>query len=129
MTREEIYNNIKENLGSVPGFISKLDDANLGPTWETMKKMFLSETSLGLKVNALAALGVAYGLEWEHWIEFHTQTASLAGASEENIEEIKKMPEFISMFKQFLYEINYDFDKFKEEATEIHQFMASKMGG
>jgi len=53
----------------------------------------------------------------------------LAGASEENIEEVKKMPEFISMMKQFLYEINYDFDKFKEEATEIHQFMASKMGG
>jgi hypothetical protein len=53
----------------------------------------------------------------------------LAGASEENIEEIKKMSEFMSMMKKFLYEINYDFDKFKEEATEIHQFMASKMGG
>ncbi len=62
MTREEIYNNIKETLGSVPGFISKLDDSHLEPTWETMKKMFISETSLGLKVNALAALGVAYGL-------------------------------------------------------------------
>jgi hypothetical protein len=66
MTREEIYNNVKETLGSVPGFIAKLDDAQLEPTWETMKKTFLSETTLGLKVNAIAAVGVAYGLGCEY---------------------------------------------------------------
>ena len=66
MTREEIYSNIKETLGSVPGFIAKLDDAHLEPMWETMKKTFLSKTSLGLKVNAIAAVGVAYGLGCEY---------------------------------------------------------------
>ena len=43
MTREEIYNDIKETLGSVPGFIAKLDDAQLEPTWEKTKKTFLSK--------------------------------------------------------------------------------------
>jgi hypothetical protein len=63
MTREEIYNDIKETLGSVPGFIAKLDDAQLEPMWEKTKKTFLSDMSLGLKVNALVALGASYALE------------------------------------------------------------------
>ena len=66
MTREEIYNDIKETLGSVPSFIAKLDDAQLEPTWEKTKKTFLSDMSLGLKVNALAALGASYALECEY---------------------------------------------------------------
>ncbi len=51
MTREEIYDDIKETLGSVPGFIAKLDDAQLEPMWEKTKNTFLSDMSLGLKVN------------------------------------------------------------------------------
>ena len=129
MTREEIYNDIKETLGSVPGFIAKLDDAQLEPTWEKTKKTFLSEMSLGLKVNALAALGASFALECDYWIEYHTQTARLAGASEENIEDVKELAGFVTMWSKFLKGINYDFDKFKEESTEAHQFIASKMGG
>ena len=66
MNREEVYNDIKETLGSVPGFIAKLDDAHLEPMWETTKQTFLSDMSLGLKVNALATLGAAYALECDY---------------------------------------------------------------
>ena len=66
MTREEIYSDIKETLGSVPGFIAKLDDTQLEPMWEKSKKTFLSDMSLGLKVNALATLGASYALECEY---------------------------------------------------------------
>jgi hypothetical protein len=53
----------------------------------------------------------------------------LAGASEENIEDVKELAGFVAIWSKFLKEINYDFDKFKEEATAAHQFIASKMGG
>lgn len=62
MSRDEIYKEITETLGGVGGFIEKMDDATLEQVWDTLKKTFLSDMSLGLKVNALAALGAAYGL-------------------------------------------------------------------
>ena len=66
MTREEIYKDIEETLGSVLGFIAALDDDQLGPMWEKTKQTFLSDMSLGLKVNALAATSASYALDCEY---------------------------------------------------------------
>jgi hypothetical protein len=66
MTREEIYKEIEETLGSVLGFIAALDDDNLGPMWEKTKQTFLSDMSVGLKVNHLAALGASYALNCDY---------------------------------------------------------------
>ena len=65
-TREEICDDIKATLGSVPGFIGALDDDQLEPMWEKTKNTFLSDMSLGLKENALAAVAASYALECEY---------------------------------------------------------------
>ena len=66
MTREEIYEEIKATLGAVPGFVAALDDEHIGPMWEKTKSVFLSEMSIGLKANALAAVAVSYALECQY---------------------------------------------------------------
>jgi len=53
----------------------------------------------------------------------------MAGASEENIQDVKTLAQFILQWSKFLKASDYDFDTFKKEATEAHQFIASKMGG
>ena len=129
MSREDIYKDIKETLGGVGGFFDKMDDATLETVWETTKKTFLSDMSLGLKVNAMVALGAAYGMGCEYWIEFHTQTARLAGATDQNLEDVKTLAEFSAQFRAFLKSVFYDFDTWKKEVTAAHQFIAKKMGG
>jgi hypothetical protein len=66
MSREDIYNEIKATLGGVGGYVDKMDDAMLETVWEATKQTFLSDMSVGLKVNALIALGAAYGLGCEY---------------------------------------------------------------
>ena len=66
MTREEIYNEIKEDMGAIPGFYEKMDDAKLAYMWEKTKKTFQAETSLDMKVNALVALSAAYAIECKY---------------------------------------------------------------
>lgn len=66
MSREDIYKDIEETMGGVGGFFKKMDDTTLETVWETTKKTFLSDMSLGLKENALVALGAAYGLDCEY---------------------------------------------------------------
>jgi hypothetical protein len=51
----------------------------------------------------------------------------LAGASDENIEDVKTLAGFVSQWSQYLKAINYDLDKFKKESTAAHQFIANKM--
>ena len=55
--------------------------------------------------------------------------ARLAGASDENIEDVKTLAEFTMQWSKFLYEIKYDLGKFKEEVAAAREFLASKMGG
>ena len=62
MTREEIYAEIKEKLGRVAEFYDQMDDAKLEYMWSKIKRTFLSETSLGFKVNALVCLAAAYAV-------------------------------------------------------------------
>jgi hypothetical protein len=53
----------------------------------------------------------------------------LAGASEQNIEDVKTIGELILQMSKFFHQINYDFGRFKEEVTKAHQFIGKKMGG
>ena len=53
----------------------------------------------------------------------------MAGATDENIEDARKIAELSVGYAKFLKEIDYDFDKWKEWATATHEFLASKMGG
>ena len=66
MAREDVYDDIKATLGSVPGFIAALDDDHLAPMWEKTKNTFLSDMSLGLKENALATTAAAYALKCDY---------------------------------------------------------------
>ena len=47
----------------------------------------------------------------QYWIEFHTQTARLAVATDENIEDARKLAELSAGYVKFLKEIDYDFEK------------------
>jgi hypothetical protein len=53
----------------------------------------------------------------------------LAGATDQNIEDVKKLAEFSGQFRTFLKSVDYDFDTWKKEVTAAHQFIAKKMGG
>jgi hypothetical protein len=53
----------------------------------------------------------------------------MAGATDQNLEDVKQLAELSAGYAKFLKEINYDFDQWKEEVTAAHQFIASKMGG
>ena len=42
---------------------------------------------------------------------------------------VKQLAELSAGYAKFLKGIEYDFDKWKEEVTAAHEFIASKMGG
>jgi hypothetical protein len=51
----------------------------------------------------------------------------MAGATDENIEDVKKLAELSAGYAKFLKGINYDFNQWKEEVTAAHEFIKSNM--
>lgn len=51
----------------------------------------------------------------------------MAGATDENLEDVKKLADLSAGYAKFLQGINYDFNQWKDEVTAAHNFIASKM--
>jgi hypothetical protein len=58
MTRQEIYNQIKQAMGSVPGWMEGMPDSVLDQYWATTKWL-MTDTGLSARDKALVAFGAA----------------------------------------------------------------------
>jgi hypothetical protein len=51
----------------------------------------------------------------------------MAGATDENLEDVKKLAELSAGYAKFLKGINYDFNEWKKWVTDAHEFVKSNM--
>jgi hypothetical protein len=58
MTRQEIYDQIIQSMGTVPEWLKSMPDVPLEHSWG-MLGWFMSDTKLSAKEKALVALGAA----------------------------------------------------------------------
>jgi hypothetical protein len=58
MTRQEIYEQISQTLGAVPGWLDGLPDSQLEHQW-SLTAWFLSDSELSARDKALVAFGAA----------------------------------------------------------------------
>lgn len=58
MTRQEIIEQVEQNFGFVPGWISEMPDTVLDQYWATLSWV-LSDTKLAARDKALVAFGAA----------------------------------------------------------------------
>ncbi len=58
MTRQEILNQAKQTMGTVPGWLESMPDAVLEQYWNTLTWV-LSDTKLAARDKALVAFGAA----------------------------------------------------------------------
>jgi hypothetical protein len=51
----------------------------------------------------------------------------MAGATDENLGDVKQLADLSAGYAQFLKGINYDFNEWKKWVTDAHAFIASNM--
>ena len=86
MTGQEIYNEMEESMGSVPGFLKSLPDSTLGPEWELFKISQMEPGAIPNKYRELIGLGVAAATKCHYCSFFHREMAKLEGATEAEME-------------------------------------------
>jgi AhpD family alkylhydroperoxidase len=119
MSREQIYAEIKEMLGLVPGFLKAIPDSSLELEWRLFKRVQFEEGPIPNKYRELIGLAIAAVSKCRYCAFFHTEAARLNGATEAEIEDAVHFAKSSAGWSAYLNGLQFDYDQFKEEVLEI----------
>lgn len=126
MTRTEIYQEMEETLGLVPGFFKSVPDSTLGEEWNIFKKLQLSETHIPNKYKELIGLGLSAVTKCRYCVLYHTEVARLFGATDEEIEEAIHYAKVSAGWSAYIQGMHIDYDEFKDEVRRAVAFVRNK---
>jgi AhpD family alkylhydroperoxidase len=126
-TRSEVETEIKEQLGLVPTFFSRIPDEVLDLEWEIMKRVELGETLIPNKYKELIGVAVHSETKCQYCTLFHTEAAKLFGATDEEIEEAARFAKFTTGWSVYVNGIQTDYDVFKDELRVMVEHVRASM--
>lgn len=118
MSREEVYNEMKETLGLVPTMFKSIPDSEINQEWQLFKTIQLEEHNIPLKELQLMGIGISSALRCRYCAYFHTENARLMGATDEEIEEAVSFAKASAGWSSYLHGVQMDFDQFKNEIDQ-----------
>lgn len=127
MKKNEVYREIEQNLGSVPGWVRQMPDTALDGFWSLMRDFSLGETKIPNKYKELIGLGVAGATRCRYCALFHTEVAKLHGATDEEIAEASTIAGFSMMASTYLNAQQVDYETFRKETMDIVAYAKAHM--
>lgn len=127
MSRGEIYDQMIEALGVVPGFFEAMPDDSLEMEWALFKRYVLqNESAIPPKYREL--IGIANAATKQCWYcsNFHTGVAKLHGATDEEVQEALLLAKFGTGWSAYLNGSLYDKDRFLKELQAIGEYLSKK---
>jgi AhpD family alkylhydroperoxidase len=119
VSRATVEADIRANLGLVPSFIGDVPDPLIETEWASFKALVLTDTVIPHKYKELIGLAVSGATRCRYCVYFHTETARLFGATEEEINEAALVAKNTMGWSTYLNTRGYDYDVFKAEFDQI----------
>ncbi len=123
MTRDEVYKDIEETLGSVPGFLKTLPDSSLELEWKLMKTVQMEPGPVPNKYRELIGIGVAAVTKCRYCVFFHREMAKLNGATDAEIEDAIHYAKSSAGWSTYIQGLDYDYDEFKKEIRRAAEYV------
>ena len=115
---------IREMLGSVPGFFENLPGQLLDSEWESFKSIELSDqTAIPNKYKELIGIAVSGATRCRYCVYFHTEAARLFGATDQEINEAAIMAMHTMNWSTYLNASQYDYGRFTHEVDQIAAYI------
>ncbi|MHC4799894.1 MAG: carboxymuconolactone decarboxylase family protein [Planctomycetota bacterium] len=124
---EDTLKDIENTIGIVPGFMKALPADVLVKEWPLFKKYELGESKIPAKYRELIGLAIASNIKCPYCQVFHTETAKMMGATDEEFAELAFLASFTSRWSAMIHAQNYDINKFVEELHQIGQHLQKMM--
>ena len=133
--RAEVEQEIKETLGIVPNFFSRIPDELLDLEWTLFLRFELEEPIrtnpsagpvLPAKTRQLMGIAVHTETKCEYCVFFHTEMAKLLGATDAEVQETVHYTKHTIGWSGYLNGIQEDLTNFKKEVGEIGDHLSQK---
>src|SRR4051794_40446 len=110
-----IFEEIQDTLGLVPSWVAQAPEAALPSLWATMRDFYLAETAIPNKYKELIGVAVSGATRCRYCALFHTESARLYGATDQEIAEAGSMGAFTMLASTFMNAEQVDYERFKRE--------------
>ncbi|MFD5555122.1 carboxymuconolactone decarboxylase family protein [Streptomyces sp. NPDC127068] len=125
--RSAIEADIKETLGLVPHFFTRIPTELLAPEWEIFKRIELGETLIPNKYKELIGVGLHAETKCHYCTLFHTEAAKLFGATDEEIQEAVHYAKASLGWSAYINGMQEDYDRFAAELAQIGDHVRSRV--
>lgn len=118
-TRQEVYREVKEQLGLVPKWIEQMPDGALQGFWGMSRDFWLKETKIPNKYKELIGVAISGVTRCRYCALFHTEAARLFGATDDEVAEASMMGALSMAGSTFINAQQTDYEQFRKEVREI----------
>jgi AhpD family alkylhydroperoxidase len=124
--RSDVEAEMKEMLGLVPSFFSRIPEDYLDFEWELFKRLELGETRIPNKYKELMGIALHAETKCHYCTLFHTEAAKLFGATDEEIQEAVHYAKMSLGWSAYLNGIRQDYDQFADELARIGEHLSAQ---
>jgi AhpD family alkylhydroperoxidase len=124
--RSDVEAEMKEMLGLVPSFFSRIPEDYLDFEWELFKRLELGETRIPNKYKELMGIALHAETKCHYCTLFHTEAAKLFGATDEEIQEAVHYAKMSLGWSAYLNGIRQDYDQFADELARIGEHISAQ---
>lgn len=125
MNRQQVYEQIKEMFGLVPGFFKAIPDSSLEMEWNLFKRVQFDEGPIPNKYRELMGLAIAAVTKCRYCAFFHSEAARLNGATDAEIEDAVHFAKSSAGWSAYINGLQTDFEQFKDEVLQICEHVRS----
>lgn len=125
--RQEVERDIKEALGIVPSFFRNIPDEAIDQEWSLFKHWELGETLIPNKYKELLMLAVHAETRCHYCTLFHTESAKIFGATDEEIAEAVNLAKMTVGWSVYLNGIREDYDRFSKELEKVGEHLSEQV--
>jgi AhpD family alkylhydroperoxidase len=123
MSRKEVYKEMEQTLGLVPGFYKVIPDSTLELEWNLMKRVEMEPGPIPNKYRELIGAAVAAATHCRYCSFFHTEMAKLNGATEAEIEDAIHFAKSVMGWSTYVNGMQIDFEQFKTEVLKASDYV------
>lgn len=125
-TREQVEADMRETLGLVPSFFSRIPAELLEHEWAIFKRLELGETLIPNKYKELMGVALHSETKCRYCTLFHTEAAKLFGATDQEIQEAAHYAKMTLGWSAYLNGMREDYDTFGSELAQISDYLGSQ---
>ena len=125
MTRKQIYKEIEEMFGLVPGMFKAVPDSTLELEWNLFKQVQFAEGAIPNKYRELIGVAISAITKCKYCSFFHTEVAKLNGASDAEIEDAIHFAKSSAGWSAYINGLQLDYDQFKKEVLAACEHVRS----